>query len=311
MALAGIARVGFGLFGVAAVTAAVHAQALQSGATRGALAPALPLDPVQYTPAGDIAPGSTTQPAPLWRDGSMMNRRVGRFIKDPQTGAWQFAPRNDPSLPLVAEPMTVLPSARLAAVQQAVGEKTTSDDFTVSGQVTRHDDQNYLLVQLATPGDAVLASEKTAPATRPADAPPLPASEMLNQMLAQSGGSRPLMPATGPSIDRTTGAAAVAPGAAPLTVLREGSYLVDRTGRISRAADGQAWEFNFDSDGRAMKDPPVIILPNLKLMAMEQAAKSSSRDPRFRISGMVTEYGGRNYILLDKVVVVPETTRQF
>jgi hypothetical protein len=29
----------------------------------------------------------------------------------------------------------------------------------------------------------------------------------------------------------------------------------------------------------------------------------------FRITGMVTEYKGRNYVLLDKVVVVPDSTQ--
>ena len=58
-------------------------------------------------------------------------------------------------------------------------------------------------------------------------------------------------------------------------------------------------------------DPPVIILPNLKLMQMESAVGGSNRDLRFRITGMVTEYRSRNYILLEKVVVVPDVTQQF
>ena len=70
-------------------------------------------------------------------------------------------------------------------------------------------------------------------------------------------------------------------------------------------------EFTFDSDGKTMKDPPLVVLPNLKLMAMENAVTGSSRDLRFRISGTVTEYKGRNYILLDKVVVVPDLDQQF
>lgn len=60
-----------------------------------------------------------------------------------------------------------------------------------------------------------------------------------------------------------------------------------------------------------MKDPPVLILPNLKLMAMENAVSSANRDLRFRVTGMVTEYRGRNYVLLEKVVVVPDPTQQF
>jgi hypothetical protein len=120
--------------------------------------------------------------------------------------------------------------------------------------------------------------------------------------------SRPLQPLPDPAQpDRTTGAAAVAPGAPQMSVMREGSFVVDRTGRLTRSADGQQYEFTFDSDGKSMKDPPVVILPNLKLMAMENAVSGSNRDLRFRITGMVTEYRGRNYVLLEKVVVVPES----
>ena len=67
-------------------------------------------------------------------------------------------------------------------------------------------------------------------------------------------------------------------------------------------------EFTFESDGKTLQDPPLIILPNLKLMAMERASEAlRDRDVRFRVTGMLTEYKGRNYVLLDKVVVVPES----
>jgi hypothetical protein len=146
-----------------------------------------------------------------------------------------------------------------------------------------------------------------APATQPT------AGQLLDQMLKPTGTTaRPLQPLPDPPApDRTTGVAAVAPGADQMPVIREGSYIVDRTGRLTKSADGQQFEFNFESDGRALKDPPVVILPNLKLMAMENAVNGSNRDLRFRVTGMVTEYKGRNYVLLEKVVVVPDVMQKF
>ena len=155
-------------------------------------------------------------------------------------------------------------------------------------------------------------AQATQPSTRPTERV-LPADQMLNQMLRPSAGpvARPLQPITAaPAIDATSGSAAIAPGAPSVQVLREGTFIVDRTGRLSRSADGQTWELTFESDGRAMRDPPLVVLPNLKLMAMEDATKAQSRDLRFRVTGMVTEYGGRNYILLEKVVVVPDAVQQ-
>lgn len=152
--------------------------------------------------------------------------------------------------------------------------------------------------------------QTTQPATRPAARS---AEEVLGDLLRPSrSAAQPLQPvASGTMTDRTTGPGAVAPGAATMNVLREGTYIVDRVGRLNHAADGQQWEFVFESDGRAMQDPPLVILPNLKLMEMEKAVNSLSRDLRFRVTGMLTEYRGRNYILLEKAVVVPEALQQF
>jgi hypothetical protein len=152
------------------------------------------------------------------------------------------------------------------------------------------------------------AGPSTQPTTRPAT---LPADQMLTRLLRPgTGTAQPLRPVENPpALDQTTGKP-VPPNFPMSTVIREGEYLPDRTGRLTKTADGQ-FEFSFDSDGKALQDPPVIILPNLKLMQMENAVNASSRDLKFRISGQVTEYKGRNYILIDKFVVPPDTTQQF
>ncbi len=137
----------------------------------------------------------------------------------------------------------------------------------------------------------------------------------MSQMLKpQAPGSRPLSPlpevaSGGP--DKTSGAGAVAPAAPVVNVLREGTFLVDRVGRLNRSADASQAELVFESDGTALQDPPLVIIPNLKLMQIEDAAANSTRDLRFRVSGMVTEYRGRNYVLLEKAVVVPEILEKF
>ncbi|MEZ0264125.1 MAG: hypothetical protein ACAI43_05315 [Phycisphaerae bacterium] len=148
----------------------------------------------------------------------------------------------------------------------------------------------------------------TAPATKPAGAPNVPASQLMDSLLRPaSSGAQPLKPITdAPTVDLTTGKGAVAPGAPQLNLMREGAYVVDRVGRLTKGADGQSYELTFDADGKTLKDPPMVILPNQKLMQMENAVQGSNRDIRFRVTGMVTEYKGRNYVLLEKVVVVPD-----
>jgi hypothetical protein len=116
----------------------------------------------------------------------------------------------------------------------------------------------------------------------------------------------PLKPTVRGGIDQTTGNAAVSPNAPALPTKREGSYITNQTGRLSRVQDGSGWDFVFNADGEALQDPPMRILPNLKLMVMEDQLNTGNRDLQFRVSGMVTEYRGRNYLLLEKVVVVQD-----
>jgi hypothetical protein len=156
----------------------------------------------------------------------------------------------------------------------------------------------------------------TQPTTRPAGTTtqPLPPGQLLDSLLKPpSAAGQPLQPIQeGPVMDVKTGNAAVAPGAPQINLRREGSYVVDRTARLTRGGtDGQQSELTFDADGQAMKDPPMIILPNLKLMQMENAVTEGAKDMRFKVTGLVTEYKGRNYILLEKVVAVPDVVQQF
>jgi hypothetical protein len=159
------------------------------------------------------------------------------------------------------------------------------------------------------------AAATSQPTTRPSGSgvQAVPPGQLLDSLLkpAASAG-QPLQPIQeGPVPDATTGKNAVAPAAPQLNLIREGTYLPDRTGRLTHSADGQTAELTFDADGKALKDPPMIILPNQKLMQMENAVTGNSRDLRFKVTGVVTEYKGRNYILIERVVVVPDVVQQF
>ncbi len=144
-----------------------------------------------------------------------------------------------------------------------------------------------------------LAQDATAPSTQPTT------QSTYDRLLGSEPGiaEKPLQPTPKKVIDASTGAGAVAPDAPQLPTKREGTFVIDRMGRLARSPDGQNWEFSFDADGQSLQDPPMKVLPNLKLMVMEEAIESGGTDLRFRVSGSLTEYRGRNYILLEKVVV--------
>jgi len=153
---------------------------------------------------------------------------------------------------------------------------------------------------------SVCNAQTTQPTTR-SSMKPLDVDATLNRMLKPSGGGTPLQPvANPPAVDARSGHGAVSPGAPAVTLRREESFVVDQPGRLTRTKDGQQWEFTFDIDGAALQDPPMILLANLKLMDMESAVSSANHDVRFRVTGMVTEYHGRNYLLVQKALVVPD-----
>jgi hypothetical protein len=157
---------------------------------------------------------------------------------------------------------------------------------------------------------ASAASRAFAQDTRPTTAPS--ADQILNQMLRPSNTdkSAALQPEASPSAAIASADAGSPDAAAGGAILREGTDVIDRVGRLQKTGDGQE-EFVFDSDGRTLGDPPLYILPSLKLMSMETAVSAASHDLRFRVTGTVTEYRGHNYILLEKVVVVQDKNQEF
>jgi hypothetical protein len=151
----------------------------------------------------------------------------------------------------------------------------------------------------------LLVSLQTQPATLPSTQPASPQAE-LERLLSGTGQKPPpLRPSRPPGArtDATGGGAAVSPGARPNDLLREGTLLVDKAGRLTKSADGQAWELTFESDGRSLSSPPMVLVPNLLLMSIEEQVKNTNRDVVLQVTGTVTEYRGRNYLILEKATM--------
>ena len=105
-------------------------------------------------------------------------------------------------------------------------------------------------------------------------------------------------PATEPATQSTT--------VAPSTLLKPietspGTVIVNRLGRLVKDPNSDWWIFHFESDGasRILRDPPLRILPNRQLEAMEQTNQDAARTGvKFRVSGEVMEYRQQKYLLL-------------
>ena len=84
---------------------------------------------------------------------------------------------------------------------------------------------------------------------------------------------------------------------------------MDRRGRLVKSGD--AWTFVFEADGKSMADPPINVLPNRWLEKMESDVAASHEALIFQVSGEVTVYHNKNYLLLRKVLIERESSSNF
>jgi len=142
------------------------------------------------------------------------------------------------------------------------------------------------------------AADPAAPATAPATQS---AESVLENLLHQPP-SNPVTPTnttSGPANPVVTPAGtAAAPNVPEAMRLREGQFVWNRIGRLVKDDKTDQWMLAFESDGKDMQDPPMTLLPSRLLMSMEQATDNGKRPIRFKVSGQVTEYHGKNYLLV-------------
>ena len=81
---------------------------------------------------------------------------------------------------------------------------------------------------------------------------------------------------------------------------KDGSMVVDRVGRVLYESQNQRFIFAFEADSSKRAEPPVTLLPNLLL---EEIEKTLRKDIRFRVTGQVSRYQGRYYMLLRKALI--------
>ena len=144
-----------------------------------------------------------------------------------------------------------------------------------------------------------------APTTRPQD--PEASADAVIQALLESRVKKPVLPKA-PSSAPASQPATVA----PRTILQPlptppGTMIWNRLGRIVKDRASGWWTFRFESEKNILYEAPMRILPNRQLETMETILDKSGRmHPRFVVSGEVTQYRGKRYLLIRKKLVKRE-----
>ena len=230
---------------------------------------------------GTVLPAAAT-PTPLLREGTFMLQVKGSLQRGDQPGVSVFRiARDDPGTELFE--LTLMPCTLLASLEQLV--ESMPDEqivFDLTGQVFVYRGRNFLM-----PTHAPRLVDYVPP-SRPDDtddqaAAPADSAEAI---------LRDLDRAVGPLVHSPRRAAAdttnqpVAPG----------TMVLWRHGWMVREPGG-AWSFVFGADATGLNDPPMILLPCRMLEDMERHALRSSPNEPLLLSGRITRYRGRNYLL--------------
>jgi hypothetical protein len=131
---------------------------------------------------------------------------------------------------------------------------------------------------------------------KPATSTPMPAGG--------GAGGGPGTAAGGTSASLQPQTEAVAPNEPAAVRLREGQSIYNRTGRLVKDEKTGAMLFVFDADGNQMYDPPMGVVPCRYLAVMEDASENGTKAVKFRISGEVTQYRGKNFLYIKFVQTV-------
>ena len=104
-------------------------------------------------------------------------------------------------------------------------------------------------------------------------------------------------PSYAPNFDLDVDVLGIPPGGKQPQLRREGEFVINRRGRLSRSPSGTRLLFVFEADSDAAPEPPMPILPCQILENMEDLSNQRNNQVVFILSGQVTLYRGVNFLL--------------
>jgi hypothetical protein len=232
---------------------------------------------------------------PLLREGTFVLQVVGSLHRAEQPGWWVFrsVPDESGKAPFA---LTLLPCTLLGSLEKLVESMPDQEIvFDLTGQVFVYQGRNYLM-----PTHAPRLVEYV-PASQPdgfvADDESAPRGDSAESIL------RDLDRTVGPVVRSPRIAAPdLAAGPEAGATSRDhrpagpGAMILWRRGWMVRESDG-AWSFVFAADASGLEDPPMILLPCRMLEDLQRHARRSGPDKPLLLTGRVTRYHGRSYLL--------------
>lgn len=257
-------------------------------------------------------PSAESAARDLLRDGHVLKGVEGQLIGSDSNDVWLFEFGSDVNDVDVVVPagtrLEILPSSTLEKIIVDANDHTDRS-YRLWARVTAYKDKNYMLpmyfvriikekepdsdtsLETGEEGTTAETTERQEPAiSEPNDILPIP-QEILDKLEARRAES----PLRGRS---TVDGNSIAGGG---KLQNTDFVLVDRTGRLVEDEEGKL-EFVLDAFGRNVSSGAgrFEILPCEALELVRRMMSSIPEEVRFKISGIITKYEGKNYLLLSK-----------
>ena len=257
--------------------------------------------------AANRAKAAAQSPIQPLHTGSILSNVPGKLI--PQMGC------RYPTFEFIKPPKAWPRSIRLLpclALQTMEAIEKVHTDFVISGMLTQYHHQLYVLpeadVRLFRKHAQASAAASPSATSKPATAKigqNTSAQNVLNRLLSHHL-SRPLQQLV--HIQPMLTAKPIPDLPQPIQyahppALREGSFIWNRAGRLLFNQPLHEWIFVFQADGPGLSEPPLVLLPCRLLQRMETRSARVGTEIKFRVSGKITQFKGRNYLFIIYVKV--------
>lgn len=233
---------------------------------------------VLFVSAGFAAIGQAPEPKKIaLRDGFMIDGIDGKI--SPQEENWYFSvfeSQTDGHGVLTSETaVRILPSSMLAKLADAAGNK--SGDFRIWGKFTKFHNKNFIYLTYFLPVTDV--------------------NQPQAEAVQADANEEKIIPDDVLTLLRPRRIINLAELKKPLSTESDG-IIADRTGFLVQ--EGNDFYFDFDALGRNIDTLRLPLLNSQALEDMNSQQSLSTIPMRFKISAIVTNYKGKNYMLLQR-----------
>ncbi len=219
-------------------------------------------------------------------DGFELRGADGKLVH--QNSKWHFVFDRDVKGPKsgLIKANTQITLLSSAALEKLIvdKQKNPASSYRLWGIIAKYDDKNYIFCTYFLPFAKIAPAKKAKQMqiNEPNDALTIP-DEIINKLKDRKV-IRPEQLRKG-------------------LKLESDSVLIDRVGYIKTDRDRQA-KFVFDALGRNAKNYSIDLLPCQVLELAKRKSARALEKTRFKITGIVTQFSGKNHMFLQKASVV-------